>query len=829
MRQYVGIDLGTTNSAIYSFDGENLRLYKSPDQHSVTPSAIHIDRRGNKYYGFRAYRMAAFDPANTAILFKRLMGTSTPVIVNGKKLTPEECSAEILKVLFGYLPEDIRNNTETGTVITVPAAFNQMQRDATLAAAKMAGIGNVALMQEPVAAVMSVMRSRKTDGTFLIYDLGGGTFDIALAQSISGRVSLLDHGGITMCGGRDFDRILVDNIAIPWLLENFDLPDDFVANPKYNGLIRIAAWACEQAKIDLSSKDSATISLQESEVRLKDSAGADIYFDMPIDRKTYDGLIHGRIVDTIEATREVLARAQLTTHDVERIVYIGGPTQYKPLRDFVGFELSLPADTQVDPMTAVAEGAALFAESIDWSSASRSRKSTRGSLSSGKLNLSFEYIARTPDTRARIIVHSSGKILPGSQFQVDSLDTGWSSGRMELKEGAYLEVMLAKNGENRFKVFVFDPAGGSVSLETSAFVITRTAATIDGIPASHSVGVAVRETTGSSGVKLRYLARKGDPLPKKGIEVFKPLETLRAAGPGALVFNIFEGEIENPVTDNWPVGCFKITGKDFDSGIIQPGDELNCEYEVSDSGRLSISISAPKVGAVFTPSHDFYSRQEGLIDYSQASARVLDEADQIIQRIDEFAGKINSDDEKLNAASKKLNESIDLAQRPGDPEACKQAMENVYEAKKLLSHVRKENLKSIRQSELDSNIAFFNKHIKPHARPAEVTQYENMARTAQRMIDRKSGEFEDIVSQMKGFNWEVLWRQDWFVVDTFQSFAKEEHRFTDKTLYRQLCAAGLDAVKRENIDDLRKIIGQLYSIRINYQSGNQLMDLVNIL
>jgi molecular chaperone DnaK (HSP70) len=128
-----------------------------------------------------------------------------------KSSPPEECSAEILKVLFGYLPEEIRNSVDTGTVITVPAAFNQMQKDATMSAADMAGMGKVALMQEPVAAVMSVLRQRKGDRVFLVYDLGGGTLDIALAESISGRVNLLAHGGIAMCGGRDFDRILLDN------------------------------------------------------------------------------------------------------------------------------------------------------------------------------------------------------------------------------------------------------------------------------------------------------------------------------------------------------------------------------------------------------------------------------------------------------------------------------------------------------------------------------------------------------------------------------------------------------------------------------------------
>ena len=186
MKNYVGIDLGTTNSAISSFDGEDVRIWKSPEQNDVTPSVIYIDRRGNKYVGKRAYDSAPSNPDNAASLFKRLMGTSTPIHLPAVDMTktPEECSAEVLKVLFGYLPEEIRNDENTGTVITVPAAFNQMQKDATMQAAELAGIGKVALMQEPVAAVMSVMRTRKSDGIFVIYDLGGGTLDVAIAESL---------------------------------------------------------------------------------------------------------------------------------------------------------------------------------------------------------------------------------------------------------------------------------------------------------------------------------------------------------------------------------------------------------------------------------------------------------------------------------------------------------------------------------------------------------------------------------------------------------------------------------------------------------------------
>ncbi|HIJ31116.1 MAG TPA: Hsp70 family protein, partial [Gammaproteobacteria bacterium] len=378
MKNFVGIDLGTTNSAICSYDGSETRIWKSPEQNDVTPSAIYIDRRGNKYVGKRAYDSAPHSPDNSAMLFKRLVGTSTPVHFSAVNLTktPEECSAEVLKVLFGYMPEEIRNDPDTGTVITVPAAFNQMQKDATMQAASMAGLGKVALMQEPVAAVMSVMRARNTDGMFLIYDLGGGTLDIAIAESIGGRVNLLAHGGIAMCGGRDFDRVLVDNVVRPWLLENFDLPEDFSVNPSFKSLLRLAIWATERAKIELSAREDSVISLSETEARVRDLNGNEIYLDIPLQRDTYDKLIAERVGESIESARETLNKAGLSPHDLERIVFVGGPTNYKPLRDKVAFELGIPGNTDVNPMTAVAEGASLFAESIDWSSQNRSRKNT---------------------------------------------------------------------------------------------------------------------------------------------------------------------------------------------------------------------------------------------------------------------------------------------------------------------------------------------------------------------------------------------------------------------------------------------------------------------
>ena len=829
MKNFVGIDLGTTNSAICSYDGSDTRVWKSPQQNDVTPSAIYIDRRGNKQVGFNAYNMAPQSPDNSAMLFKRLMGTSTPINLPAVNMTmtPEECSAEILKVLFGYLPEEIRNDPDTGTVITVPAAFNQMQKDATMQAASMAGLGKVALMQEPVAAVMSVMRARNTDGMFLIYDLGGGTLDIAIAESLGGRVNLLAHGGIAMCGGRDFDRVLVDNVVRPWLLEHFDLPEDFSVNPRFKSLIRLATWATERAKIELSAREDSVISLSETEARVRDLSDNEVYLDIPLPRDTYDNLIAERVGESIESARETLNKAGLSPHDLERIVFVGGPTNYKMLRDKVAFELGIPGSTDVNPMTAVAEGASLFAESIDWGSQNRSRKNTRGQISSGGgLELSFNYIARTPDVKAKIAVQLAGQVASGSEFQIDSVDTGWTSGRMPLKHGATLDVSLTKTGENSFKVFVFDSVGGPIALEQDSIVITRTAATVDAIPASHSIAIAVLDKVGGPQV-LEYLVKSGDSLPKKGSKTFKAAESLKAGSTGSLNFALWEGEIEDPITDNRPVGVLKISGSDFDDGVIPAGADLECEYEILDSGNIIIEVSVPCIGGTFHSGKNFYSRQEGQLDYTAAATMVVEEGERTLNRIDEINDVVDSP--KLDQARKKLESAVSLDPEEAETETSQEAMEKVLEARRLLAQVRKEHLKEIRQIDLDYVVSFFDEHIRQHARPSEASGFDNLAKTAQRSIDRNDKDFEHHLEELKGKNFEILWRQDWFVVERFKWMVSSPHLFADKHRFEELAQIGTQLMRSDDIEKLRAVVAQLSMIQIGGGPDNEMFDVANII
>lgn len=825
---YVGIDLGTTNSVICSFDGENVRLYKSPEQHDVTPSAIFIDRRGNKFVGARAYHSAARDPDNAATLFKRLMGTGTPLKISAANLTltPEECSAEMLKALYAYLPQEIRSDKNTGTVITVPAAFNQMQKDATMAAAELAGIGRVALMQEPVAAVMSVMRTRRTDGVFVVFDLGGGTLDVAIAESIGGRVSLLAHGGIPMCGGRDFDRALFDNVVKPWLSERFRLPSDWTSAPQYRSLLRTATWAAEKAKIELSNRDLAVIALTENELSVRDLAGEEIFLDISIERSKYDSLIVTYIDEAVTAASTTLEKAGMSSQDVERVVFVGGPTQYGPLREKVALKLGIAPSTDVNPMTAVAEGAAVFAESIDWSSRTRGRKATRGGLSTGgPFEVSFTYVARTPDRKAKIIAKLSGSVASGAAFQIDSRDTGWSSGRLHLTDGSTTDLPLDKPGDNTFKVFVFDASGQPISLANDRIVISRTAASVDAIPASHTIGVEARDRIGGPHV-LAHLVKEGERLPKKGSVKFRAEESLKAGSTGSLKFKLWEGGISQPITDNRFIGMFEIKGSDFEGRVIAAGAELVCDFEVLDSGNIVMEVSVPSIGGSFRSGRNFYSRQEGQIDFSQAASLVIDEAEQAKQRLEELATRIK--DPRLQQAKAKLEATSRVDPSEVDPEVTKQAMENVQQARELIAAARKAHLKPIRQLELDRVKSFFNEVVRKHARQSEESSIDNLFRTAQRSLDENKVDFEAHVDELRGKLFMILWREDWFVTDRFKQLANEPFRFANALEYRQLTSAGHEALRAGDMEKLRNVVATLDSLRIGTSGDDDVGSAANI-
>lgn len=818
MDKYVGIDLGTTNSVICTYDGKQTQVWKSPEQNDVTPSAIYMDRRGARYYGRRAYEMAPVSEKNSATLFKRYLGTNKifSFEATGEKLTPEACSAEILKVLFGYLPEEIRSDSKVGTVITVPAAFNQMKKDATLEAARLAGIGNVALMQEPVAAVMSVMKRDSAEKIFLIYDLGGGTFDVSVAENIAGRVSLLTQGGKEMCGGRDWDRIIYRKIVEPWLREHFDLSPDG-SDATMRKVKRLALLAIEQSKIELSSNESSTIRMDESRLNAVDLSGNELYLDIPLQREELNALIMDMIDDTVEVTRETLAKAGLKPENVDQIVFVGGPTCYKPLRDRVTQKLGVGVGVDVNPMTAVAEGAAIYAESIDWSTQHHERKSAREERMALP-NLKINCERRTSSETGRIAFLTDVDDL---SVEILCEDTGWVSGRMQIKKRMIVEVPLSNLGENSFRVTVFAPQG-ALQIENNRVVITRTLATVNSIPASYPIAVKALDKIGGKPVPI-YLVEENDQLPKKGSVTFRAGQTLVAGSSGALVFTLWEGGIREPIEDNRYIGTYRIPGTSFFSGVIPQGAEIICDYEMNESGTLHLGVSIPSVG-VSLSDQNFYSRVEGQSDLRDAP-RVIHEIDDVLQRTQEMKLRIEDPEvDRVREVASNAKESLD----DDDPEAIQAAENDLLDCRRKVALIKQRHLKEIRLLDLDSVVQDFEK-LKETASISEVAAFKNLEEAARKSIERNSSDFDTQLSEMRGRIAALLWRQDEFVKLNFLSLVSQPDRYTDRAQFDRLRAEGMTLLESNDMNRLRGVIVKLLNLRIPTTRDEGMFDDVNII
>lgn len=816
---FIGIDLGTTNSAITSFDGKETRIWKSPEQNDVTPSVIYINKRGGKVYGQSAYNNEPRDPNNTAKLFKRLMGTNTKIHFdyNNLEMTPEECSSEILKTLFSYLPEDIRNDKNTATVITVPAAFNQMQKDATKQAAYNAGINKVALIQEPVAAIMSIAKLKKINGLFVVYDFGGGTFDISIAERSGTSVNLLTNDGIAFCGGRDFDKMLFENIVVSWLYNNFNLPEDFRTNKKYAALLRMAIWATEKAKIELSAKDEASVRLDENEINCTDEDGKEIYVDVSITRDEYNKLIFPKIDETIEKTREVIKNASLKPDDISYIVFVGGPTNYKPLRDRVSSELGIESSFDVNPMTVVSEGAAIYAESIDFSNEKGGQKANKGIIKASDYDLEFRYNARTSADKAKVaIIYNSDNTL---YFNFKNIETGWNSGKLEQKNHSIIELDLLSQGDNTFTVECTDEQGKKIKLENDKIIITKTLVNIGNIPAAHSVGVELEDPI-THKPTLDYLITKDEILPKSGTVKYKTTKRISAGSDDFISFKLWEGEIQEPIEYNRFIGDIKIDGHSFEYGIIPVGSVIECNYTFNDSGNIDIKISIPSVGITLS-GENFYNRLSGQIDYGSDSDEIVDEATEILDKINDI--NKTDFDEKLSSMQSKLNNYIDKENL--DAEDSQSLFELTQESKSALATYMKKNQSVIWQRELDEQVEVF-ETIKNKATPAEQKQFENLKNSIQSAINAKNQQAEVLLKELHKIIASIMLNDDDIFVVIFITMAQNPQDFTDRALYNQLISQGNVAIQNNNIGELRNIVSRLSQIMIR-RKGSELDNMLN--
>lgn len=825
----LGIDLGTSNSSVAGYRNGRPVLFRTPEGAEVMPSVIHMDRRGNRTVGVRAYDQAIMAPENVAQGFKRLMGTATPLrfASAGQEMLPEDASAELLRTLVGYALVEAGETRVEGAVVTIPAAFNQLQSEATREAAARAGLDRVALLQEPVAAAMAAMAaSDLRGGQFLVYDLGGGTFDLALVQASGGTVNVAAHEGVNMLGGRDFDRLIMDELVRPWMQREFTLPDELLAEKRFERLFRVARLAAERAKVELSSRAETVISASDDVVRLEDARGEPIFLDVPITRARLDALVADAVSRTIALSRKIVDDAGYAMSDISRVVLIGGPTKMPVIRARVAAELGIPVEDpmRVDPMTAVAVGAAIYCESRDWSGAASTAKPLRASVAAaeGEIAVAYDYDARSATGEARLrVARTAGP--PGVAVQVEST-LGWSSGRLVLDAPAELRLPLPDPGANRFRALVFDPLGRPVPAASREFTIERTAAASAGIPASQSVGVKVQDDAGRN--TLDILVPKGALLPQGGTARFRAATTLRAGSAGLVRLELFQ--VSDPAvlepSLNLHVGEFRIRGGDLpDSMAIRRGDELLVHWIMGEGQTLQAEVEVPGLGQTFDDAN-FYDWQTGRQSFEgedggRLAQEMLDRAEEELQE----AGKILP--LHARAALDPLRRRLDAARATlrgtAEPDTRRSAAEESRLVRQAVAAAcgEPDARAAVLRRELNDQVKFWDRDVRPSASPDVNLRADQLSRNARTEIEGGTADgFEmadSLSNQLNSLYWREGLRQPGFCAMYWRWLRAERHLMRDKERFDAVLAQGDAQLAAGDTEGLRDSMRAMWDNKVS--------------
>ncbi|MDM5452796.1 molecular chaperone DnaK [Peribacillus simplex] len=347
MSKIIGIDLGTTNSCVSVLEGGEPKVIPNPEGNRTTPSVVAF-KNGERQVGEVAKRQAITNP-NTIISIKRHMGTDHKEVIEGKEYSPQEVSAIILQYLKSYAEEYLGEKV-TKAVITVPAYFNDAERQATKDAGQIAGLEVERIINEPTAAALAYgLDKTEEDQTILVFDLGGGTFDVSIMELGDGVFEVKSTAGDNRLGGDDFDQVIIDYLVEAFKKENgIDLSKDKMAVQRLKD-------AAEKAKKDLSGVTSTQISLPF----ITAGDAGPLHLDVTMTRAKFDELSSGLVERTMGPTRQALKDAGLSASEIDKVILVGGSTRIPAVVEAIKKEIGQEPSKGVNPDEVVAMGAAI--------------------------------------------------------------------------------------------------------------------------------------------------------------------------------------------------------------------------------------------------------------------------------------------------------------------------------------------------------------------------------------------------------------------------------------------------------------------------------------
>lgn len=804
-----GIDLGTTNSTIARINGIDTEVFKNNEGFEFTPSAVWMDSRERLHVGRRAKDQLENDPENAFSEFKLQMGTETQYTFerNKRKMSPQELSSEVLKAL----KEDARRQLGeevTSVVITVPAAFELPQCQATNKAAEMAGFVNHPLLQEPIAAAMAYGFQSETSNKFwMVYDFGGGTFDASIIQIKDGQIEVVNHGGDNGLGGKNLDWEIVNSLLAPPAAKQNNLKNFTRSNKQFRGAFSKLKAEAEKAKIRLSLEDSVEIYIDNL---FKNEKGEAVEFTYELQRGDFEKLAKPYIVKSINICKKVLMEKRLGTSNIEKMIMVGGTSLIPYLRKMLldtNEGLGIPLESSIYPITVVAKGAAIFA-------------STQRVIDPGfkpqkdEYLLELDYQPVGPDPEPPF----GGRLISDKQMSFDGFTIEivnktakpeWRSGKVGLNaEGGFITQLWAEKGKkNEFVIELFDQTGARQKTIPDKLTYTMGIVSAEA-PLIHSLGIAMANN------ETDFLLLKGVPLPAKNKSIHKNINEIRVGQAGDnLVIPIVEGENKLKSDHNRHIGSLIIQ-----SDKIRRTIPANSDIEITlviDTSRLVIAKAyVPIIDEEFEVVANLVTDQGNISDlkdeFKKDKQKFEDLRSKAFAENDSKATKIL--DQVFSENMIKEIENLLIAGET-DSESCKNAKNRILDLKTILDYAEEALEWPFLINNADESIKKAEEICAEHGTSSDKQKLPIHKNEIEKAIEEKDSDLlRKRIGQMDSFYWSILLELPGFWVNCFD-YAKEDisaskNRSESEDAIRQ----GEKAIQNNDLNGLKASVRKLWEL-----------------
>ncbi len=577
-----GIDLGTTNSLIAKYENGNVIIFKNPIGHKETLASVVAFRNDRILVGDKAREYMLKDAVNVFGGFKRRMGTDEKfyVVNMDENVTPVQLSTYILKELQQFVHS---GEKPEAAIITIPASFDTMQSNATKIAGEEAGLQEVFLLQEPIAASLAYFNHQpdeEHDGYWMVYDLGGGTFDIALVKITEGEMKVIDHEGNNFLGGLDFDLMIVEQLIVPEIIaqcgiEDFEKQLTIQYGP-YEKLYYQLLYKAEELKKELSNLSQADIDFT-AEIE-----GKSYDFYITISQEQFNHVIAKRINETIQMMTSIMDRNHLAAHDIRQTIMVGGSTFIPYVRNTIESRTGIKVNMNVDPTTAVVVGAAYYAankyytpkdtgsmrigDDVDELLQDISFEADDFAAAAADLSLTLSYSKMSKENEEVLLVKVNGDFLNYS-YRIMRTDGGFDTGFVLLKSKFTEFLPLLPNLNNAFLITVYDENNHQINHLKEEINITQGQYQIAGQPLPKDICIEIDDKENNT-TKLELVFEKNSLLPVKKTLYREISKTIKKGSNDKIILNILEGDRFTRPLSNLTIGCIEISGKDLNSDLL---------------------------------------------------------------------------------------------------------------------------------------------------------------------------------------------------------------------------------------------------------------------